>query len=113
MTETVPMFEELPVYPEDLERIKQKKPKVNALQDVVIDLMNARGLKDADIIKATGIPWATWDGWITGKVGTQLADENLKKLMQFFNVHLEFLVYGIGNGEPAFEKFEDKSGINN
>jgi methionine salvage enolase-phosphatase E1 len=108
-TEQTPMFEELPVYPEDLEKAKNKKPKVNNLQEIVIELMNERGLKDVDVVKATGIPWGTWMGWINGEVKAQLADDNLKKLMQYFNVHLEYLVYGIGTDEPAFKEFDGET----
>lgn len=87
----------------------KKKPRVNCLQEMVIELMNEKGLRDVDIVKATGIPWATWHGWITGDVRAQLADQNLLKLQKFFNVHLEYLVYGIGNGEEIYnEKRENE-----
>lgn len=105
--DTLPMFEELPVYQEDLDKIKTKKRPSNCLQEIVIELMNERGLKDADIIRATGIAWGTWMGWVNGDVGSQLADENLKKLMHFFNVHLEYLVYGIGDGRPMSDDFKN------
>lgn len=93
-------------------KVKKEKPRINCLQDMVIELMNERGLKDADIIKAIGIPWSTWHGWVSGDVRCQMADDNLKKLMKFFNVHLEYLVYGIGDDSPAFEeeKKEEKTG---
>jgi hypothetical protein len=108
-TEQTPMFNNLPVYQEDLEKIKNKKPKVNNLQEIVIELMNERKLRDADVIKATGIPWGTWMGWINGDVKSQLADGNLLKLAKFFNVHLEYLCFGIGSGEPAFKDFDGES----
>ena len=90
--------EEMPVTDE-----VKKKPKVNCLQDRLLELMNERKLTDADIVRETKIPWSTWHGWITGDVSTQLADENLKKIFTFFNVHLEYLLYGIGDDSPAFE----------
>jgi hypothetical protein len=100
------MFDELPQ--DNLEAVKKKK-KTNCLQEMIIELMNERKLTDAEVVKATSIPWGTWSGWVNGDVNCQLADDNLKRLMQFFNVHLEFLVYGIGDGEPAFGGFEDES----
>lgn len=103
MTEVVPMFEDLPVYQEDLDKIKAKKPKVNALQEIVIEIMNELGLKDADIIKGTTIPWPTWHGWITGDVKCQLVDNNLQELYRFLkllmpDLTLEYLCFGTGKG---------------
>jgi hypothetical protein len=107
--ETLPLIPDLPVYQEDLDRLKEKRPKVNQLQEMVIELMNKRGLRDADIIKATGIPWGTWHGWISGDVNAQMADKNLFKIFKFFNVHLEYLLYGVGSDEPAYEQFPDST----
>lgn len=103
------LIDNLPVYQEDLDKIKAKKPKVNNLQEIVIELMNERKLKDVDVIKGTGIPWGTWMGWINGEVKAQLADENLLKLARFFNVHLEYLCFGVGSDEPAFNDFENET----
>lgn len=86
---------------------KKEKVTSNCLQSILIEMMNDRGLKDADVVKATGIAWPTWHGWISGEARTQLADDNLKKVMKFFNVHLEYLVYGIGDDTPAFNTEEE------
>jgi transcriptional regulator with XRE-family HTH domain len=69
--------------------------------------MNERGLRDSEVVKATGIPFSTFHGWVTGDVGAQLADRNLLKLAQFLNVTLEYLCFGVGSDEPAHISFEN------
>lgn len=80
---------------------RPKKPRVNCLQETVIEFMDEFNLKDADVIRGTGIKWPTWHGWITGDVNCQLADQNLFKLWMFVNkfkkISLEYLLYGIGD----------------
>ena len=86
---------------------KSKKPKVNCLGQVLRELMDDIGLRDADVVKATGIPFSSFHGWITDDVNSQLADQNLFKLWQFINkykkVPLEYLVYGVGDTEEIEE----------
>lgn len=82
---------------------KKVKPKYNCLQEMLIELLNEYGLKDADVIRGTGIAWSTYSGWILADVSCQLADGNLFKLWVFLNkfkkIHLETLVYGVGEAE--------------
>jgi transcriptional regulator with XRE-family HTH domain len=85
---------------------KKKRDEVNCLSDILRELMDARNVEMSHIHKATGIPYATLSDWLTGKVGAQLADKNLLMLARFFNVHLHYLVYGVGDDSPAFGKFE-------
>lgn len=94
--------------PQTDEPTKKRKETSNCLGDMLRMLMDERGLKDADVVRHTGIAWATWHGWVTEDVKCQLADDNLLKAMKFFNVHLEYLVFGIGDGEPAFKEFKDE-----
>lgn len=113
MTEIIPMFDELPVYQEDLDKIKAKKPRVNCLQEIVIELMDDLDLRDSDIIKGTNIPWPSFHGWITGDVNCQLADKNLLSLFQFFKARipdltLEYMIYGTGAG-PGDKDDSDKT----
>ncbi len=83
----------------------KRKPSINCLQDVLLDLMDERKVSLSQIQKATGIKWSTLMGWHDGAVTSQLADKNLLMLAQFFNVSLEFLIYGIGDESPRFEEF--------
>lgn len=102
MEETLLMFppEELPQTDEP-----KKKEKVNCLQDILLELMDERNINPAEIVRATQIPWGTFHGWMCGDVICQKADKNLLKLAQFFNVRLEYLIYGIGDDSAAFEEF--------
>lgn len=103
-TENLPMPIELPVTDE-----AKKRTKVNCLQDMLLELMDERKVSLAQIQKETKIPFSTLMGWHDGSVNCQIADKNLLALARFFNVSLEFLVYGIGNGDPAFEQFKDEA----
>lgn len=97
------LIPDLPVYQDDLAKIKAKKPQVNALQEIVIEIMNELGLKDVEVVKETKIPFTTFYDWVSGQTRTQLADENLLKLFVFFrekmpDLTLEYLIYGTGHG---------------
>lgn len=105
----VQMFKELPIYQEDLERIKNKKQSVNCLQEIFAELMEKRKVSLAEVQKETKIPWGTLHGWMKGEVEAQKADRNLLALAQYFKVSLEYLVYGIGSDEPVFETFDGES----
>lgn len=98
----VPMFEILPQTDEP-----KKKQSMNCLQDMLLELMDTRKVSLAEIHKATEIPWGTLQGWHDGDVRCQMADKNLYRLAKFFNVPLEYLVYGIGSDEPIFEQFNN------
>lgn len=86
---------------------RKKRPKVNCLGEVLRELMDELGLKDAQVVKETGISFSTFFGWITDDVNSQLADGNLFRLWQYINrfkkVHLEYLVYGVGEAEELEE----------
>lgn len=102
--EQVKMFAELPQTDEPKEK---ERSKHNCFQEIVLELMNERGLRDADVIRATGLKWPTWHGWISGEVNTQLTGDELYKAWRFFNVPLHYLIYGIGDPTPVFEEFEE------
>lgn len=55
-------------------------------------IRDAHGLRDADVIKATGITKSTFSEW---KKGTyQPKDEKRKKIADYFGVSLEYLDTG-------------------
>lgn len=101
--ETIPMFDYLPQTDEP-----KKTPSVNCLQEILNELMDVNKVEAADIHRATGIAYTTIHDWIHGNVRAQLADRNLLKLAQYFNVSLEYLCFGIGDSVPVFEKFKDE-----
>lgn len=84
----------------------KKGQNVNCFQDILLELMNDRGLRDADVIRATKIPDSTWNGWITGEVASPRIDDNFKRVILFFNVHAEYLLFGLGTNDPVFKYFE-------
>lgn len=100
------LFDNLPVTDE-----KKKKEKVNCLGEILRETLDEFGLKDADVIKGTGIKWSSYFGWVTEQVSCQLADKNLLMLWQFLNrykkMDLQYLVYGIGEAEELEEEKED------
>lgn len=105
MSEQRKMFEhELPIdNPDGAKRVKSP----NILQEILAELMSARGVEMADIHKATGIPYPTLCDWAFGKVQTQKLDRNILKLAQYFNVSIEYLGFGIGDDSAPFEKFKN------
>lgn len=107
---TIVPIEQLPET--DLPKKKRKQsPQVNCLQQNVIELMNEFKLRDVDVVKATGISWSTWHGWVTAEVNCQLADNNLFQLWMYMNkyrpISLEYLLYGIG--DDGSERNEDEA----
>ena len=60
-------------------------------------------LRDADVVRATGVPFSSWHGWITEEVVAPLADDNLFNLWVYLNkfkkIHLEYILYGVGEIE--------------
>jgi hypothetical protein len=98
--------EQLPVTDE----AKPRKETPNCLQDQLIEIMYELKIKDADLVKATGVPFTTIFDWVSGGVDCQLTDGNLFKVWSYLNkfkrIPLEFLVYGIGDMEDYDDKDE-------
>lgn len=88
------------------EEIPKKK---GAFQQVLEGIMKDRGLDTKTIAKDAGIPESTVYAWANGERVHPNCDESLRKLMQYFNIHLETLVFGIGDEEEVFEMHERKS----
>lgn len=84
-----------------------RKPRVNCLQEILLEVMNERKLTLAEIQKGTGISWATIISWHEGTYNSQRADKNLLKLAQFLNLNLSYLLFGIGDESPLVEKFNN------
>lgn len=87
---------------------ERKKPSSNILKQIMRELMEERNINLAQIQKATALKWSTLYGWYKGDAQTQILDQDLLKLAQFFNVTLEYLAFGIGDDSPAFGKVESK-----
>lgn len=88
---------------------KKERPRVNCLQEMLLELMDERKVSLSQIQKATGIPWGSLMDWHNGTVRAQMADKNLLKLGQFFNVSLYYLLYGIGDDRAEFDEFSEST----
>jgi transcriptional regulator with XRE-family HTH domain len=66
-------------------------------------LRDAKGVNDATVSKATGIQKSTFSDWKHGRSAPKV--EKLKKIADYFNVSLDYLMYGVEN--PA--KFSDEN----
>lgn len=83
---------------------KMEKPRENCLQEMIIEAMNERGIRDAELVRETGVAFSTWHGWISGEVRAPLIDGNLKKVHRYFGtIPLEYLCYGIGKEKYSYD----------
>lgn len=57
-------------------------------------MRDTRGIRDADVAKATGIPQSVFTDWKNGK--SQPKVDKLIKIADFFNVTLDEFVRGAG-----------------
>jgi hypothetical protein len=91
--ENLPMFsaEEMPVTDEPK---KEKRPVTNNLQDNFIYLLNSRKIELVDVQRETMIAWGTLYAWYSGDAQRQMVDQNLKELVDYFDVDMYELCFG-------------------
>lgn len=86
---------------------RKKRETPNCLAEMLREIMDELKLKDADVVRGTGIPFTTIFDWVSEGVDCQLTDGNLFKLWMFLNkfkkIPLEYLVYGVGDTEELEE----------
>ena len=70
---------------------------------MLLELMDERKLKDADVVKATGISCSVWHGWITGITKTTMLDGNILAISRYFNVSINYLAFGVGDSNPYYK----------
>lgn len=95
MNLSIPGFDELPV---DASAKKESVAR-NKLQVIFIMLLNQKGVLLSDVSRATGIPLSTLQDWYKGQSDYHFADIRLLKLARYFNVSMEYLLFGIHPGE--------------
>ena len=85
------------------------------MYEVYCKLRDLRGVKDADVVRATGITKSTFSDWKSGR--SEPKKEKLQKIADFFDVSLEYLMTGEEQngyylneetGKFAQEMFEDE-----
>lgn len=62
------------------------------MYEIYCKLRDDRGLKDADVVKATGITKSTFSDWKSGK-SVPKADK-IQKIADFFGVSAEYIMKG-------------------
>ena len=62
------------------------------MYEIYCKLRDAMGVKDADVVKATGITKSTFSDWKSGR--SKPKDEKLQKIADFFGVTAEYLRTG-------------------
>ena len=67
------------------------------MYEIYCKLRDAMGVKDADVVKATGITKSTFSDWKSGR--SKPKDEKLQKIADFFGVTAEYLRTGKESGK--------------
>lgn len=62
------------------------------MYEIYCKLRDAEGLKDADVVRGTGITKSTFSSWKNGKYTPK--DEKLRKIAEYFGVSVEYLKTG-------------------
>ena len=62
------------------------------MYEVYCKLRDLRGVKDADVVRATGITKSTFSDWKSGR--SEPKKEKLQKIADFFDVSLDYLMTG-------------------
>ena len=62
------------------------------MYEIYCKLRDERGLKDADVVKATGITKSTFSDWKSGR--SKPKQDKLQKIADFFEVSLDYLTTG-------------------
>lgn len=62
------------------------------MYEIYCQLRDSRGLKDSDIVRATGITKSTFSDWKSGRSNPK--NDKLQKIASFFGVSVEYLMTG-------------------
>lgn len=62
------------------------------MYEIYCKLRDSKGVKDADVVKATGITKSTFSDWKSGR--SKPKDEKLKKIADYFGVTIDYLMEG-------------------
>lgn len=62
------------------------------MYEIYCKLRDEKGLKDADVVKATGITKSTFSDWKSGR--SKPKQDKLQKIADFFEVSLDYLTTG-------------------
>lgn len=62
------------------------------MYEIYCRLREAKGVKDSDVVKATGITKSTFSDWKSGR--SKPKNEKLQKIADYFGVSVEYLMTG-------------------
>lgn len=62
------------------------------MYEIYCKLRDDQGLKDADVVKATGITKSTFSDWKSGR--SKLKQDKLQKIADFLGVSVDYLMTG-------------------
>ena len=68
------------------------------MYEIYCKLRDSNGLKDADIVRETGITKSTFSDWKSGRSNPK--QDKLQKIADFFGVTIDYLTTG---KEPAYK----------
>lgn len=70
------------------------------MYEIYCKLRDEKGIKDSDVVKATGITKSTFSDWKSGR--SKPKNDKLQKIADYFGVTLDYLT--TGNSDVAKEK---------
>ena len=79
------------------------------MYEIYLKLLKEKGVKTADVCRATGIVSSTFSDWKKGKSAPK--QDKLMKIANYFNVSLEYLMTGKEsdtNAEPALTARDER-----
>ena len=77
------------------------------MYEIYCKLRDAKGVKDADVAKATGVTKSTFSDWKNGR--SKPKDEKLLKIAEYFDVTLDYLRTGEEPDRPEGYYLNDET----
>ena len=67
------------------------------MYEIYCKIRDSKGLKDADVVRATGITKSTFSDWKSGRSNPK--NDKLSKIAEYLDVSIEYLMTGKNNNE--------------
>ncbi|WP_373263212.1 helix-turn-helix domain-containing protein [Hungatella hathewayi] len=79
------------------------------MYEIYCKLRDSRGVKDADVVRETGITKSTFSDWKNGR--SKPKNDKLQKIADYFGVSVDYLMTGEENLSEKKNPFSDLKGI--
>lgn len=76
------------------------------MYEIYCQLRDSKGLKDSDVVKATGITKSTFSDWKSGRSNPK--NDKLQKIAAFFGVSVDYLMTGEDSGKIEFSAKDER-----